>query len=191
MKLCRNFRRQCARIPCSPSTGRRSRYRFRRWRRCRRRDGADRVFHQDWLGSTRHLSRPDGVDVSHVFRYEGYGWPSHRAGEDPYPTEYQWAGGWGYEYEPLARQRLVGAERRRALARKAGLAGTDTPCARFHPAGRRAARRKYSPGSALAQGQPFRHLPARRDGRNALDRGATLRPGGARCRSRAPSWWST
>src|SRR5262249_4119801 len=66
-----------------------------------RRNGVDRFFHSDWLGSTRHLSDSTGsATVPSSLRYDAFGNRSAWSGSDgETPTDFQFAGGWGYQQE--------------------------------------------------------------------------------------------
>jgi len=63
-----------------------------------------RKYHQDQLGSTRVLSDGPGDTAVSVFRYDAYGQRTFLggAGNDTYPTEYQFAGAHGYQSEPTS-----------------------------------------------------------------------------------------
>jgi RHS repeat-associated protein len=64
-----------------------------------RKNGSDRFFHSDWLGSTRYLT-DGGLAAPSAARYDAYGNRSALGGTDgPHPTDYQYAGAWGYERE--------------------------------------------------------------------------------------------
>jgi hypothetical protein len=61
--------------------------------------GVDRFFHSDWLGSTRYLSDSTGDNFPSELLYDAYG-----NGETPplgpdHPTDYLFAGQWGYQTE--------------------------------------------------------------------------------------------
>jgi RHS repeat-associated protein len=63
-----------------------------------RRGSTDKYVHEDWLGSTRYLSDSTGLLTPNALRFDGYGRLSaHQGGT--HPTEFQWAGGWGYQRE--------------------------------------------------------------------------------------------
>jgi RHS repeat-associated protein len=62
-------------------------------------NGTDRFFHTDWLGSTRYLSDSTGNNFPSGMRYDGYGSRTSTGGSVAHPTDFQWAGGWGYQKE--------------------------------------------------------------------------------------------
>jgi RHS repeat-associated protein len=64
-----------------------------------RSNGVDRFFHTDWLGSTRWMSDSTGNNFPSGMRYTGYGERSATAGSVAHPSDFQWAGGWGYQKE--------------------------------------------------------------------------------------------
>jgi len=61
-----------------------------------------RKYHADAQGSTRYLTNKAGDAVSSSFRYDAYGQRTALGGtsSDTYPTEYQYAGAYGYQTEP-------------------------------------------------------------------------------------------
>jgi RHS repeat-associated protein len=63
-----------------------------------RRGTTDKFVHGDWLGSTRYLSDSTGNNTPNALRFDGYGRLSASQG-GVHPTEFQWAGGWGYQRE--------------------------------------------------------------------------------------------
>jgi RHS repeat-associated protein len=71
-----------------------------------RRNGVDRFFHSDWLGSTRALTdgsggldpNTGGASVPYRKRFDAYGLQSNFAGTDsPDAVVQQYAGAWGYQ----------------------------------------------------------------------------------------------
>jgi RHS repeat-associated protein len=58
----------------------------------------DKFVHGDWLGRTRYLSDSTGLLTPNALRFDGYGRLSRSEG-GTHPTEFQWAGGWGYQRE--------------------------------------------------------------------------------------------
>jgi RHS repeat-associated protein len=61
-----------------------------------------RKYHHDAQGSTRYLTNKAGDTVSSSFRYDAFGQRTFLGGNnsDNYPTEYQYAGAYGYQTEP-------------------------------------------------------------------------------------------
>jgi RHS repeat-associated protein len=72
-----------------------------------RQNGADRFFHQDWLGSTRYLTDSTGNSAPTAYRFDAYGRQSAAAGPDS--TSFKWAGGWGYQSDAPSGLQLLGA----------------------------------------------------------------------------------
>jgi len=65
-----------------------------------RKNGADRLYSRDQLGSTRYLSGTDPLDPDYKFgaRFDAYGQRTAGGGTDgPEATPRQYAGAWGYE----------------------------------------------------------------------------------------------
>jgi RHS repeat-associated protein len=62
-------------------------------------NGTDRFFHTDWLGSSRYLSDSTGNNFPSGLRYDGYGGRTSTGGSVAHPSDFQWAGGWGYQKE--------------------------------------------------------------------------------------------
>ena len=58
----------------------------------------DRFFHSDWLGSTRYLTDGTGNLAPTALRFDAFGRRNAIAGLDD-PTDFQYAGAWGYETE--------------------------------------------------------------------------------------------
>jgi RHS repeat-associated protein len=59
----------------------------------------DRFYHSDWLGSTRYLSDSTGNNFPNGLRYDGYGRKASQTGGDWHPSQFLFAGGWGYQTE--------------------------------------------------------------------------------------------
>ena len=65
-----------------------------------RQGSTDRFSHDDWLGSSRYLSDSTGNAFPAALRFDAFGNRSATGGTDPYDaTEFQFAGGAGYETE--------------------------------------------------------------------------------------------
>jgi RHS repeat-associated protein len=72
-----------------------------------RKDGTDRYFHEDWLGSSRYLSDGTGEGFPTAYRFDAFGGLTAQAGPDS--TSAKWGGGQGYQSDgPLGLQ-LLGA----------------------------------------------------------------------------------
>jgi RHS repeat-associated protein len=61
-------------------------------------NGTDSYFHSDWLGSTRYLTDSTGNTATAAPRYTAFGERSNALGLQP-PSDYQFAGEWGYQTE--------------------------------------------------------------------------------------------
>jgi RHS repeat-associated protein len=72
-----------------------------------RKDGQDRFFHEDWIGSTRYLTDSSGGNAPTAYRFDAYGVQSASAGPDA--TSFKFAGGWGYESDAPRGMQLLGA----------------------------------------------------------------------------------
>ena len=65
-----------------------------------RQGSTDRFSHDDWLGSSRYLSDSTGNAFPSALRFDAFGNRSATGGTDAFdPTEFQFAGGAGYETE--------------------------------------------------------------------------------------------
>jgi RHS repeat-associated protein len=63
-----------------------------------RSNGVNRFFQEDWIGSARYLTDSMGNTAPSALRYDAFGERTALAGPS-YPTEFQFAGKWGYESE--------------------------------------------------------------------------------------------
>jgi RHS repeat-associated protein len=61
-------------------------------------NNVDSFFHSDWLGSTRYLTDSTGNTATAAPRYTAFGERSNALGLQP-PSDYQFAGEWGYQTE--------------------------------------------------------------------------------------------
>jgi RHS repeat-associated protein len=64
-----------------------------------RKNATDRFYHSGWLGSTRYLSDSTGNSFPNGMRYDGYGRKVSQTGGDWHPSQFLFAGGWGYQTE--------------------------------------------------------------------------------------------
>ena len=65
-----------------------------------RQGSVDRLFHSDWLGSTRYLSEgTNGNSFPTTLRYDAFGQRTLAAVGSTHPTDLQFGGEWGYQTE--------------------------------------------------------------------------------------------